>query len=115
MCGVRAAFTSCRSAKAGGSPADWVPSATRSSAVGNWTLWSAFNRDCRSQSASSKDYSRQEQATGQAASPPGTSPTLPPDHWFDLTAFQSTIDNTGTWGNSGRNILRAPGILLADV
>jgi hypothetical protein len=38
-----------------------------------------------------------------------------PDHWFDLTAFQPTVDNTGTWGNSGRNILRAPGILLADI
>jgi hypothetical protein len=38
-----------------------------------------------------------------------------PDHWFDLTAFVPTTDNTGTWGNSGRDILRAPGILQADL
>jgi hypothetical protein len=38
-----------------------------------------------------------------------------PDRWFDLGAFQPTTDNTGTYGNSGRNILRAPGILQADL
>jgi hypothetical protein len=38
-----------------------------------------------------------------------------PDHWFDLTAFQPTTDNTGTYGNSGRDILRAPGIAEADL
>jgi hypothetical protein len=38
-----------------------------------------------------------------------------PDHWFDLTAFQPTTDNTGTWGNSGRDILRTPGIAQADL
>jgi len=34
-------------------------------------------------------------------------PTI--DRWFDLSAFPATTDNTGTYGNSGRNILRAPG------
>jgi hypothetical protein len=38
-----------------------------------------------------------------------------PDHWFDLTAFQPTTDNTGTYGNSGRDILRAPGYVQADL
>ena len=38
-----------------------------------------------------------------------------PDHWFDLTAFQPTTDNTGTYGNSSRDILRAPGIVQADL
>src|SRR6516225_9483975 len=38
-----------------------------------------------------------------------------PDHWFELTAFQPTTDNTGTYGNSGRDILRAPGIAEADL
>ena len=32
-----------------------------------------------------------------------------PDHWFDLSAFTPTRDNTGTFGNSGRNILDQPG------
>ena len=34
-------------------------------------------------------------------------PTI--DRWFDLSAFVPTSDNTGTYGNSGRNILRGPG------
>jgi hypothetical protein len=45
----------------------------------------------------------------------GTLANPTPDHWFDLTAFQPTTDNTGTWGNSGRGILRAPGIVQADL
>ena len=39
-------------------------------------------------------------------------PTI--DRWFDLTAFVQTTDNTGTYGNSGRNILRAPGQANVD-
>ncbi len=35
-----------------------------------------------------------------------SNPTI--DKWFDLSAFAVTTDNTGTYGNSGRNILRAP-------
>jgi hypothetical protein len=31
-----------------------------------------------------------------------------PDRWYDTTAFTPTIDNTGTYGSSGRNILRQP-------
>ncbi len=39
-------------------------------------------------------------------------PTI--DRWFDLSAFTPTADNTGTYGNSGRNILRAPGQTNVD-
>ena len=39
-------------------------------------------------------------------------PTI--DRWFDLSAFTPTADNTGTYGNSGRNILRAPGQANVD-
>jgi hypothetical protein len=39
-------------------------------------------------------------------------PTI--DRWFDLSAFTPTADNTGTYGNSGRNILRAPGQVNVD-
>jgi hypothetical protein len=39
-------------------------------------------------------------------------PTI--DRWFDLNAFVVTADNTGTYGNSGRNILRAPGQANVD-
>ncbi|HZT28881.1 MAG TPA: carboxypeptidase regulatory-like domain-containing protein [Bryobacteraceae bacterium] len=45
----------------------------------------------------------------------GTLANPTPDHWFDLTAFRPTADNTGTWGNSGRGILRAPGLAQADL
>jgi hypothetical protein len=38
-----------------------------------------------------------------------------PDLWFDLTAFRPTTDNTGTYGNSGRDILRQPGQAQADL
>lgn len=38
-----------------------------------------------------------------------------PDRWFDLAAFRPTTDNTGTYGNSGRNILRAPGQAQFDL
>jgi len=38
-----------------------------------------------------------------------------PDRWFDVTAFVPTRDNTGTYGNSGRNILRAPGQAQFDI
>jgi carboxypeptidase family protein len=37
------------------------------------------------------------------------------DRWFDITAFQQTPDITGTYGNSGRNILRAPGQTNLDI
>jgi len=40
-------------------------------------------------------------------------PTI--DRWFDLNAFVTTTDNTGTYGNSGRNILRAPGQANVDL
>ena len=38
-----------------------------------------------------------------------------PDHWFDLAGFTPTRDNTGTYGNSGRNILDQPGQLNVDL
>src|SRR5262249_49927115 len=37
-----------------------------------------------------------------------------PDRWWDLTAFQATTDNTGTYGTSGRNILRQPDQVNTD-
>jgi hypothetical protein len=37
-----------------------------------------------------------------------------PDRWWDLTAFTPTTDNTGTYGNAGRNILRQPGQTNVD-
>lgn len=40
-------------------------------------------------------------------------PTI--DRWFDLAAFQSPTDTTGTYGNSGRNILDGPGQFNIDV
>lgn len=41
-----------------------------------------------------------------------SNPTI--DKWFDLSAFQVVADSTGTYGNSGRNILRAPGQVNVD-
>ncbi len=38
-----------------------------------------------------------------------------PDRWFDVSAFAPTRDNTGTYGNAGRNILRAPGQAQFDL
>ena len=40
-------------------------------------------------------------------------PTI--DQWFDPTAFQPTTDTTGTYGDSGRNILRGPGQFNIDM
>jgi hypothetical protein len=37
------------------------------------------------------------------------------DRWWDLSAFVATSDNTGTYGNSGRNILRQPGQTNLDI
>jgi hypothetical protein len=39
-------------------------------------------------------------------------PTI--DHWFDTSCFVATTDTTGTYGNSGRNILRGPGSFNID-
>jgi len=39
-------------------------------------------------------------------------PTI--DHWFDAAAFQRPADTTGTFGDSGRGILRAPGLWNVD-
>ena len=36
------------------------------------------------------------------------------DRWWDIAAFAPTTDNTGTYGNSGRNILRQPGQINVD-
>jgi hypothetical protein len=35
------------------------------------------------------------------------------DNWFDKTAFQTVP--SGTFGNSGRNILRGPGLFNTDI
>ncbi|MBO0859448.1 MAG: TonB-dependent receptor [Chloracidobacterium sp.] len=42
-----------------------------------------------------------------------SNPTI--DRWFDLSAFVPTADNTGTYGNAGRNILRGPGQANVDL
>jgi hypothetical protein len=39
-------------------------------------------------------------------------PTI--DDWFDKSCFVATTDNTATYGNSGRNILRGPGSFNID-
>jgi len=39
-------------------------------------------------------------------------PTI--DEWFDLSCFVPPADNTGTYGNSGRGILRGPGSFNID-
>jgi hypothetical protein len=40
-------------------------------------------------------------------------PTI--DRWFDVEAFVPTRDNTGTYGNAGRNIVRGPGQWNLDI
>jgi hypothetical protein len=40
-------------------------------------------------------------------------PTI--DHWFDPAAFVRPADTTATFGDSGRNILRGPGIFNVDM
>jgi hypothetical protein len=37
------------------------------------------------------------------------------DRWWDTTAFLPTADNTGTYGNAGRNILRQPNQTNVDI
>jgi hypothetical protein len=39
-------------------------------------------------------------------------PTI--DHWFDTSCFVATTDNTGTYGNSGRGVIRGPGSFNID-
>jgi len=39
-------------------------------------------------------------------------PTI--DRWFDLGAFATTTENTATYGDAGRNILRGPGQFQVD-
>ena len=39
-------------------------------------------------------------------------PTI--DHWFDTSCFVQTADTTGTYGNSGRGIIRGPGSFNID-
>ena len=36
-----------------------------------------------------------------------------PDQWFNTAAF--TLPARGTWGNAGRNIIRAPGLFQVDL
>lgn len=44
----------------------------------------------------------------------GTLPNPTPDLWWDPAAFRPTSDNTGTYGNAGRNILSQPGQVGVD-
>jgi len=58
------------------------------------------------------------QSTGQGNRPDRIcdgrldNPTI--DRWFDASCFVSPADTTGTYGNSGRNILRGPGQFNID-
>ena len=63
------------------------------------------------------------QATGVASTGTGNrpnrvcsgtldNPTI--DHWFDTSCFVATTDNTGTYGNSGRGVIRGPGSFNID-
>jgi hypothetical protein len=45
----------------------------------------------------------------------GTLANPTPDLWFDPSAFTPTADNTGTYGNSGRDILIGPPQRTLDV
>jgi hypothetical protein len=38
-----------------------------------------------------------------------------PDLWFDIAAFVRTRENTGTYGNTARNVLRGPGQNQFDI
>src|SRR6185436_13317885 len=39
-------------------------------------------------------------------------PTI--DKWFDLSCFTATTENTATYGNAGRNVIRGPGSFNID-
>ena len=39
-------------------------------------------------------------------------PTI--DKWFDLSCFAATTENTATYGDAGRNIIRGPGSFNID-
>ncbi|MEO7271659.1 MAG: carboxypeptidase regulatory-like domain-containing protein [Vicinamibacterales bacterium] len=41
-----------------------------------------------------------------------SNPTI--DRWFDTSCFVATSDNTGTYGNAGRGIIRGPGSFNID-
>ena len=41
-----------------------------------------------------------------------SNPTI--DHWFDTSCFVAPTDNTGTYGNAGRGIIRGPGSFNID-
>jgi hypothetical protein len=41
-----------------------------------------------------------------------SNPTI--DQWFDASCFVATTDNTGTYGNAGRGIIRGPGSFNID-
>jgi len=41
-----------------------------------------------------------------------SNPTI--DRWFDTSCFVATTDNTGTYGNAGRGIIRGPGSFNID-
>jgi len=42
-----------------------------------------------------------------------SNPTI--DHWFDTSCFVPTTDTTGTYGNSGRGVIRGPGSFNIDM
>ena len=63
------------------------------------------------------------QATGVASTGTGnrpnricdgklSNPTI--DRWFDTACFVATTDTTGTYGDSGRGVIRGPGSFNID-
>ena len=49
----------------------------------------------------------------QICDPVLSSPTI--DQWFNTACFQQVADTTGTFGNTGRNSVRGPGLKNIDV
>jgi hypothetical protein len=84
--------------------------------IGGWQLSGILL--LRSGLPFSVNQSAAVQSTGTGNRPNRTgsgeldNPTI--DKWFDTSAFSPTADRTGTYGNSGRNILRAPGQANVD-
>jgi hypothetical protein len=48
----------------------------------------------------------------QICDPVLSNPTI--DKWFDTSCFQQVADTTGTFGNTGRNTVRGPGLRNVD-
>jgi len=88
----------------------------RDTVIGGWQLNGIFF--LRSGLPFTVTQNQNVQSTGQGNRPDRIcdgrldNPTI--DRWFDASCFVSPADTTGTYGNSGRNILRGPGQFNID-